>query len=959
MPGRNADYNEQLGVIRGSQREGYNNSPEFNRMNEALRLVNEAMTRMAQEGYRMTGDDIGELRALYTEAAIAVDRYIEHLPTWVPNFFRSGEGIRRQAGVYRLKEFITEDMAALDNYRVNNPMGLEEFLTDARNQVFEEPEEPLRHVGNVLSDRSVVEANGVKGVFTENTNIMDSKGVFGLALARENAHLPEHSPKRPFLDEFYRINTRHNFLKNLYDDLGHDEYNKVLECLKACNFNSGAEHMTIREETRRKLERFNERLERDGSPYKIILTQEELNHASPENIQFNIALGDMLLSALHIYATNDILKDDLKVAKDSSVGDRNTAMSIVSDLIYRPNLLARSSDMKMKLRNGQTIRGCYMEWAPGSQIGNLGAGIPGGPEEVKNARVEYDTSDIVKEAGDMLALDYICGNIDRHMDNFHVGLQKGADGIYYARTMKGIDNDQSFPVAGPKEMKELKGHYSFIRNVEDFACMKRSTANTILALTKEKLTFALRHKLTEKEINAAWERTKFLQENIRKGMNHRWKSNDEIKAGMIHVIPDDSKAWDRLTLSKIARVSAPNSIYTQIHRTFVNSGMRNLKNAREDAVAELESPALRERYRQLLAEHNPAVEGNPDWVLQQASNLAANNEFQIDNLETERHTLQPDGMLLKLPNASQVNVPFKRMGERNELIMEAQSMYDIYHTRRNMSNETMNKAYFALRYLEDEQMADYFPAGYAEHSVVRAAGMDKSVNRYYIDGEPAEDYARRKYWSRDIASRYNALGTQDDKDRFMRKFTSAHIVAAMTSGRHHVDVVCLSQDDNGRVQVKTYEMNVDLDNADMNGRQKRIDKLAQDTGGREKRQRAIRNSIRDRLNAKVADGSLNQFRDNVIAWRNAQNAQQNGQNAQNNQNVQNNQNEPQIVQNEQNPNRVGRVEFEEINVQRPRSKSFYKNANPAPAAQNQAQNQNQNQQGNPEARSIQTRRRGQ
>ena len=114
MPGRNKEYDTQLKIIRGSQRTGYENSPAFKRLDAALGRLNEAMTRLSRPGFQMTGASIAELRALYTEAAIAADKYIEHLPTWVPDRWRSDEGIRRQVGVYRLSSIITAPIIPWD-----------------------------------------------------------------------------------------------------------------------------------------------------------------------------------------------------------------------------------------------------------------------------------------------------------------------------------------------------------------------------------------------------------------------------------------------------------------------------------------------------------------------------------------------------------------------------------------------------------------------------------------------------------------------------------------------------------------------------------------------------------------------------------------------------------------------------------------------------------------------------
>lgn len=938
MPGRNEEYDTQLKIIRGSQRTGYQNSPEFTRLDTALGRLNEAMTRLSRPGFQMTGASIAELRALYTEAAIAADKYIEHLPTWVPDRWRSDEGIRRQVGVYNLRELITQDMEALDHYRTNNPMGLEDFLRDARHQVFEEPEEPLRHVGSVMSDRSVIETNGMKGVFTENLNVMNPRDILGFAATREWAWAPQNDELRPYLEELIRLNRVDSTLGSLRQTLGSDEYEKVMNGLGVNNLSM----YQASDESKRRMRQVSEKLRRAGCPYKLILSNEDWQTATQDDVNFTLALSNVMKKANNIYSANGVLKNALHVETDSSIGDRNTAMSIVSDLIYKPDLLARSSDMKMKLRNGQTVRGCYMEWAPGCAIADLPDAITGGPEEKKNARVNFDTPEIVKEAGDMLALDYICGNIDRHMFNFHIGLEKGKDGIYRVTKLKGIDNDQSFPVVGPEELKKLKDHYTHIRNVEDFACMKRSTADSILALTKDKLTFALRHKLTEKEINAAWERTKFLQDHIREGMRHHWKKEDEIQAGKIHVIDDDSKAWDRLSLSKVAKVAPPNSIYDQIHRQFVNRGIPALRRSREGAVRALERPALQQRYQELVNKNDPAVQNDPDWVDEQLANKAASNDMQIENMEAEAKYIDSDDMLPMLPSASQMNLSFKRVGDSTAPILQQDQMYQVYHSRRNLSGQTMEYANRALRTLENEQMGDFFAPGYEDHNVVKAAGMKNPNDRYFIDGEPAERYARRKYWSREINDRYESLQDPEDKKEFMRNFVAAHILGAMTSGRHHVDTVCLTTGDNGKIRVQTYEVNLNLGEADINGRQKRIDDLAKSTGGREKRQNNIRNAVREKLTQKVDEGALNNYRNNVRAWREAQNVQ-NAQNAQN-----------AAVQG--NPNRVEPVAFEALNVQRPRRNTVHRNENPA--LQIQKENQQAGLQENQEAKSAQSRRRG-
>ena len=930
---RNEEYNEQLRAIRENQRAGYDNSPEFTRLNTALGKLNEVMTRLSQPGVLLTGASIAELRPLYTEAAIAADKYIEHLPTWVPAIFRSGEGSRRETGVKSLRKFITQDMEALDRYRANNPMGLETLLRDGRRAYLVEPERPLQHLGSVMSDRVILAGNGTKGVFTENTDIMKSKEVFGFALNRELVHLPEGSGDREYLNELNRMNSVSSTLSSLRDDIGSEEFGKVVEGLQ----NGNLDTVQISGKTWRRMRQVRDAFRRAGCGFNLLLNPDDVtDETTLQDSEFGLALGNFLEKTQKIYAANGVLKRDLHVEKDSSIGDRNTAMTIVSDLIYKPDLLARSSDMRMKLRNGTDIRGCYMEWAPGSDIANLGKAITGDAKDIKDARVIYDTPEIVKEAGDMLALDYICGNIDRHMGNFHIGLEKGRDGIYRVKTLKGIDNDQSFPVVGPDELKKLKGHYTHIRNVEDFACMKRSTADSILALTKEKLTFALCHKLTEKEINAAWERTKFLQGHIRAGMNHDWISEDEIEAGMIHVIDDNSRAWDHLTLSKVAKVAPPNSFYAQIQKKFVISGIPDLQRTRAKALSDLEKPALEQRYQELVKNNDPSVQNNRHWVDEQLKSRKTANEIMIQNLEeTEKH-IGPDEILPPLPTASQMNIAFQRMDRAKATLLKGDEMYQVYHSRRNLSNATMEYANRALRDLENEQMEDFFAPGYDSHSVVRVAGMEEPNDRYYIDGEPAQNYARRKYWSRDINARYEALEDPDEKKRFMKQFVAAHILGAMTSGRHHVDLVCFGRGDKGQPLVQPYEVNLNLGEADINGRQKRIDKLAENTDGRAERQNDIKIKVGQKITQKLKDGTLNNYRNNARAWLNAQKAQN--------------------AAAQGNPNRIEQVAFEALDIERPRRNAIHRKEDPA--RQMPGKNQPVNLKEDPEVKSTQSKRHG-
>lgn len=97
---------------------------------------------------------------------------------------------------------------------------------------------------------------------------------------------------------------------------------------------------------------------------------------------------------------------------------------------------------------------------------------------------------------------------------------------------------------------------------------------------------------------------------------------------------------------------------------------------------------------------------------------------------------------------------------------------------------------------------------------------------------------------------------EESRQKFMKNFVSAQILAAMTGGRHHVDVAVLSQNEKGQVQVRVFETKVFLGGADRSGRQDRINKITSKTDGRAERHRTIREGIRNKLQAKFQDGTL-------------------------------------------------------------------------------------------------------
>ena len=855
MPDRNDEYLEQLNIIRANKRADRENSPEFTLMNQRLSALNTAMNEMSQEGHQMSPADVSRLRTLYAEAGAALEAYMEHLPTWVPDRWRSPEGLARQGGVERLREFMQQDLAALDSYNPKTPMRLTDFLRDARNYVVDAPAR-MAKIGAGLSTREIIEQNGQKGVFTENMPVTPDDHIFKDVVDRRSARYVQADPEKPVMDALQRLNREHKTLWKLVKDQPRDILTDLGKKFKKHNFDD------LDESILSKLNRLKLKMQREHYPYKILTTNQEVSQASAADLKFNTMLGEMLEVSAKLKASSSNL-DLMNVEAGRSIGDRNTSMSIVGDLIYCPDLLARSIDMKLRLRNGREIQGTYMEWAKGNDIMELSKCAP--MNERANFAIDFDSPKIIKDAGDLLALDYICGNTDRHMGNFHVAFRKDPDGVYRYKGLQGIDNDESFPVFGPKEMEEDKNSFpnSHTSLPEDIVAMKETTAQSILNLTKEKLTFALRHKLTQKEINAAWERTRYLQDHIQKGMSYEWMSDDEILPGQIHVIPDNSKAWDGMNLSAVAHATPRSSFYQTMDREFTYEAKKDIAKARKQAVTELETPALSRQLTELIAQGNQEVINNPNWVDEQLASKVKANQRLVQKAETDRKSLRSDGPLKPILNQTQINLDYNNRERRDLLYQNALDMYDVYHSRRNLTASLARNAANVLRKIENDQMSHLFAPGYENHSAVKAAKMSNHCSRYFIDGEPAQKYARRKYWSRTVEAEFAALPDRESKQKYMDNFVSAHVLAAMTGGRHHVDVAVLAQSEQGLLQVRLFEAKMNLGRADWNGRQDWIDSTTSKLKDRKTRQEAIRTEVKRVLQEEFDNGHLNAYRDTI------------------------------------------------------------------------------------------------
>lgn len=231
--------------------------------------------------------------------------------------------------------------------------------------------------------------------------------------------------------------------------------------------------------------------------------------------------------------------------------NRNVATSRVANLLGIGGIVEQSSTVKIREKgSGQVTKGNLMTLAKGDQ----GAAVAGGKiyegmrrmdniQERMNWAGKLFAPTVQKELCSLQVLDYICGQTDRHANNFF--LEKDSSGSY--AHVHGIDNDMSFGTGvdlGKLVAKtgdhERKRSMRMVVDAEGNLAiphMDRQLAMNIKSLTPDELRFALEDIIEPVFIEAAIARLKIVQDAIQR---------EEGKTGS-KVFVDNDSGWGKAT----------------------------------------------------------------------------------------------------------------------------------------------------------------------------------------------------------------------------------------------------------------------------------------------------------------------------------------------------------------------------------------------------------------------------
>lgn len=430
-----------------------------------------------------------------------------------------------------VQKFLGEDLVLLSSAKENGLSTLPEIIEQARTKVVDVTGQEISTVGANMSNRRKITVPGkdgndsVRGFFTESVSSneeMEQKALYERTIQK--------NPKmKELIAEIDKID------KQLKENEEEGAWRQFETCIKTLDnqVNLGAkdsmenyqkpEHVfdeyipgEFDEETQKKFHTF---FEKDNLVYPFMEYLKERDKIGNKYRVFYLAGID----------------------NNNSLDERNSAMSFVADLLGMEGLIARAEPMI--LQNGdKKIRGTFMHYATGTDLSGIKLGDP---LLRPDAEIDCSSNDLKKQVADLQILDYICGNTDRHGANLFYQIDDSDPKHPRITGIQGIDNDNSFGT--------ITSSGAQLPSIRNMMVIREDTAKVIIGLNEDMLKTTLRNfNLSEEEIQAAWNRTKQIQDAIQDGMEfYKNQAPDMLDGQHLRIVKENE--WQKFDIKDLAK----------------------------------------------------------------------------------------------------------------------------------------------------------------------------------------------------------------------------------------------------------------------------------------------------------------------------------------------------------------------------------------------------------------------
>lgn len=434
----------------------------------------------------LTAEQKAALAAAMEEAAMAGEAYLAEAKQAAGQEQELKQGLPGLVG--KLQGVLSHDYSTLQSYDPASKLSLPELMEKSRCKTIQLGTTQIDSMGGAQSSRipmSLVNEKGEKRQgFLTKANSIELKKTFEAGLEHASRYLDDEAA-----EQLGKLLENHRKLRKIPADKS-DEY--VIADMFGCFYNK--DHPVNMRNLGFMLGKLGVKATiHQRAAQAMIKAWEPLNKVST---YFNgRELG---------------LKDGERVDR------RNSGMSAVAEVLGKPNILSRSTDVKFTDGQGKVVEGTFMDYAQGLDLNSrhkdhyqriaddpfTGSSQPGA---------------FFKQVSDLQVVDFLCGNIDRHSANLTYIVDDNGKLI----GVQGIDNDSSLGCNAPGEKSQQR-----LPGTANMGVISKSMADKITGMNAAMLKFALRGKgLTEEQLDCAALRLGQLKEAIRKGEEH-YKNRD-------------------------------------------------------------------------------------------------------------------------------------------------------------------------------------------------------------------------------------------------------------------------------------------------------------------------------------------------------------------------------------------------------------------------------------------------
>ena len=223
-----------------------------------------------------------------------------------------------------------------------------------------------------------------------------------------------------------------------------------------------------------------------------------------------------------------------KISNHVQIDKRNSAMSMVADLCGVSDVIAYSTNMRLKVGE-KTYKGTFMQQVEGADISKF-------TEDnlfMESMPKMFEDPGYIKDMANIQIVDFICGNSDRHFGNFIFQYKTvNIDGVErkIITGVKGIDNDLSF---GNKSFSNM-GIWKNVISPEKLLIIPKETAQKVMSMNMVALKAMLSgYSLSKEQVQRVENRMNYLKKMIAKGREYyRQNPNAPLQEGMLKEVDD-------------------------------------------------------------------------------------------------------------------------------------------------------------------------------------------------------------------------------------------------------------------------------------------------------------------------------------------------------------------------------------------------------------------------------------